>query len=102
MFPFFFKCSSSLSNQSLKFCQEITTVEDAETVYGITYFDDVSSRMVGEETVLPGEILDYVTVNFGRLSKEQRIQLFPCLFCMAIEMDYSKELSYFVPHDLLP
>ena len=84
-----------------KFRQEFKTIEDAETSYGITYFDDVSCQMVGDETVLPGEIINYVTVNFGRLSKDQRMQLLTCLLRMLIEMDYSKELSYFVPRDLL-
>ena len=29
------------------------------------------------------------------------MQLLTCLLCVPIEMDYSKELSYFVPCDLL-
>ena len=86
-----------------KFRQEFGTIEDAETSHGVTYFDDdVSPQTVVKKSVLLGEILDYVTVNFGRLSKEQRMQLLTCLFRMLIEINYSKELSYFVPRDLLP
>ena len=102
-YPFFFNAAQACRTKVLKkLRQEFKTIEDAETSYGITYFDDVSSQMVSHNTVLPGEILQYVTVNFVRLSKEQRMQLLTCLLHMLIEMDCSKELRYFVPRDLLP
>lgn len=41
-----------------------------------------------------------VTVNFGKLSKVQ-MELSNCLFGMSLEMPYSKDLSYFVPQNLL-
>ena len=54
-----------------------------------------------EKSVLPGKVMGAVIENFGKLSKVQRMELLNCLFRMSIEMDYSKELSYFVPQDLL-
>ena len=62
----------------------------------------MSSQVNDEESVLPGEVMQYVTKNFGKLSKVQRMELVTCQLRMLIEMDFSKDLMYFVPRDLLP
>jgi len=81
---------------------EFQSIDDAEASYGITYYNDVSSQVHDDETVLPGEVMNYVTTNFGKLSNVQRMELLTCQLRMLIEMDYSKDLTYFVPRDLLP
>ena len=81
---------------------EFENIDDAEAAYGITYYNDVSSQVNDEESVLPGEVMQYVTKNFGKLSKVQRMELVTCQLRMLIEMDFSKDLMYFVPRDLLP
>ena len=62
----------------------------------------MSSQVNDEESVLPGEVMQYVTKNFGKLSKVQRMELVTCQLRMLIEMDFSKDLMYFVPRDVLP
>ena len=51
----FFNAAQACQTKMLKFYQEFKTIEDTETSYGITYFDDVSSQIVGDETVTWGD-----------------------------------------------
>lgn len=47
-----------------KLHHKFQTIEDAETSYGITYYNDGLSHNVVDESLSPGEIMSYVTANF--------------------------------------
>ena len=91
--------------RSLK--KEFNTVDDAETAFGISYFDDSTPPCCGDlddsslSRPLPAQVIDFVITNFGMLSDIQRVQLVSHLLRMVIEINYGKEMLHFIPNDLL-
>ena len=103
---FRFTVGSACRMKVLKYLKkDFKTINEAEEAYGIDYFEKMSNYGEAvtspEPTVSPGDIIDLVIQNLGRMSQQQRVQLTMHIYSYIAVNDYHEDLKHFIPKDFI-
>lgn len=119
---FLFEGSACRSIVTKKLRVDFKSVDDAEEKLGISYFGDENLKASDStlpvespspliraspvrhpvpKKILPGNFLESVTLQFKKLSANQRLQLLAHLYEEVAVKDMSSELQWFIPKDFV-